>query len=151
MSVSLVMRDDQAHAFTSKLARGTTEKLLVPVPQKGLVIGSPGSPTMQSGTVGTTIVATGFSAGYAIREGQFFSHVAGGVRYLYRVTADATANGSGAATFSINTMLRVPPSTGDALEFATPKIEGFTAQQSQGWTLGQGRAVAIDFTVVEAQ
>ena len=78
-----------------------------------------------AGQAGSTLLIRGFSANYAYKEGQFFSVIHGGRRYLYQVAADGAANGSGIAYVPIAPMIRVPPADGSACEFAQPYIEGY--------------------------
>jgi hypothetical protein len=139
----------QAVAIVSALVQGTANKVLSPVPQPGMTIGSPGSPVLVSGA-GTSIGVSGFSSGYSIHNGQIFSLVHAGIRYLHQVTADATATG-GSATLSIFPMLKIVPSAGDVLEFSPPKIEGFLDSPTQGWSVGIVQTVGLTFSITEAQ
>ncbi len=138
----------QAGSVVAALLQGLSNKVVVSVQQPGLTIGTPGNPTVTSGA-GTTLNLTGFTAGYAIRAGQLFSLVHGGKRYLHMASAAATATG-GAVTLSIWPMLRTPVTSGDAVEFAEPKIEGFLSDTSQGWSVGLSQAIGLTFTVSEA-
>lgn len=58
----------------------------------------------------------------AFRAGDFFSLGSGASTRLYRVTADATANGSGQAALSIVPPLRSSPADNAALEVVAPKV-----------------------------
>lgn len=138
----------QGASVVAALLQGLSNKVTCPVQQPGLSIGAPGNPTAVGGS-GTTLNLTGFTAGYAIRAGQVFSIVHGGKRYLHQATAAATANG-GAVTLSIYPMLRTPVTSGDAVEFANPQIEGFLADTSQGWSVGMSQAIGLTFSIVEA-
>lgn len=140
----------QAVGVVAALVQGTSQRVVVPVQQPGLTIGSPGNPvaaTAASG--GTTVSASGFSASYAVQPGQYFSLVHGGKRYLHIITAATTATAGGAATLAIWPMLRTPLTAGDVLEFATPKIEGYLAL-SQAWSVGLAKSVGLTFVVEEA-
>lgn len=130
------------------LNRAVTEKVRIPVPQPGLDIGSPGSPVIASGA-GSTVTINGFSAGYQLRAGQFFSIVHSGVRYLHQVASDVTAN-SGSATVSILPMLRTTLTAGDVCEFAQPYLEGFLTDNSNTWSFGLTKAIRVSFSVSEA-
>ncbi|WP_395444056.1 hypothetical protein [Caulobacter sp. UC70_42] len=138
----------QGASVVAALLQGLSNKVTCPVQQPGLAIGSPGNPTVVSGS-GTTLTLTGFTNGYAIRSGQLFSIVHGGKRYLHMATAAATAAG-GAATLTVFPMLRTPMTSGDAAEFANPQIEGFLADTSQGWSVGLSQAIGLTFSISEA-
>lgn len=138
----------QSVGVVAVLNQGTSNKLLCPVPQPGLTIGSPGSPVVSSGS-GTSLSISGFTSGYGIQAGQMFSIVHGGVRYLHQATAAVTASG-GSATIVIQPMLKVVVTAGDVCEFAVPYIEGFGAT-SQDIVVNRNNASALNFTITEAQ
>ncbi len=138
----------QGVSVVATLLQGLSNKVLVPIQQPGLAIGTPGNPIATSGA-GTTINLSGFTPGYSIRAGQVFSLIHGGKRYVHIATAAATASG-GSVSLSIYPMLRTPVTSGDVVEFATPKIEGFLADTSQGWSVGLSQAIGLTFNVVEA-
>jgi hypothetical protein len=140
----------QGIAFVSALMRGISEKVTYVVPQPDFAIGSPGSPIVVSGS-GSVIGASGFTAGYSIKAGQYFSLVKNGVRYLHQVTTGAVADGTGSATISIFPMLKVSLVAGNVLEFASPKIEGFLEGASQTWNVSLARTVGLTFVIREAQ
>jgi hypothetical protein len=139
----------QAMTVVAKLVQGTTQKLLCPIQQGDLAIGSPGSPVVVSGS-GTTLNIQGLSASYSIRAGQMFSIVHAGKRYLHMVTDAVTATAGGIATVAIWPMLRMTLTTGDVCEFATPQIEGFLTGLEQGWNTDLAQAIGLTFTVSEA-
>ena len=138
-----------AAALIADLTQGTSQKVLCPVQQPGLVIGSTGNPVVSSGS-GSTLNLTGFAANYPIRKGQFFSLVHGGKRYLHYASAAATANASGVVALSIWPMLRTTVSGGDVCEFAVPKIEGFLSDTSWSWSVGIAQTVGLTFSIVES-
>ena len=132
-----------------KLTQGTSQKVVCPVQQPGLAIGSPGNPLAGSGS-GTTLNVTGFAANYSVRVGQMFSLVHGGKRYLHQITDAVTATAGGVATLAIWPTLRTPVTGGDVCEFANPQIEGFLTGLEQGWTTGLAQAIGLTFVVAEA-
>ncbi|MDO1559829.1 hypothetical protein Q0812_10365 [Brevundimonas sp. 2R-24] len=145
------MRYAQAAGFIAKLIQGLAERVLVAIPQPGLEIGNPGTPLLKgAGQSGRTLQADGFTPGYVIQAGQYFSLVQGGQRYLHQVTDAATANGSGEVELSIYPMLKVSPSDNATLEFAAPKLEGFLQGNRQAWTIGLVENVGLSFAVTEA-
>jgi hypothetical protein len=140
----------QAVGVVAALVQGTSQRVVVPVQQPGLTIGTPGSPVAASAASGgTTISASGFTASYAIQAGQYCSVVHGGKRFLHIITSATTATAGGAATLSVWPMLRTPITAGDVLEFASPKIEGFLAT-TQAWSVGLAKSVGLTFVVEEA-
>jgi len=147
------MRAAQAGAVITALLQGLSDKLLVAFPQPGLTIGDPGTPVVSgAGQTGSSLMISGFSNGYQIRNGQFFSIVQGGVRYLHRARADVTApTGGGAVSIPILPMLKVSPANGATCEFASPKIEGFVEGNEASWTTGLVENVGLSFRIVEAQ
>ena len=151
-SVCRPMAAAQANPIITALLLGLSEKLVARVPQPGFEIGNPGNPAVSGGgQAGRNLAINGFAPGYKVRNGQFFSVVVAGVRYLHRATADVTANGSGSAIVPILPMLKVSPPNGATCEFADPKIEGFVEGNEQGWTLGLVANVGLTFKINEAQ
>lgn len=138
----------QGASVVASLLQGLSNKVAVPIQQPGLAIGTPGNPTVVGGS-GTTLNLTGFTSGYAIRAGQVFSIVHGGKRYVHIAAAGASAPG-GAVSLQIYPMLRTPVTSGDVVEFAAPKIEGFLADTSAGWSVGLAQSIGLTFSVVES-
>lgn len=126
---------------------------IFPWPQLDLVIGSPGAPVVDgTGQAGALINLRGFTAGYVVRKGQFFSIIHGGRRYLHMASAEMTAGGDGKiAALPIAPMLRVQPSNGAICEFAAPKIEGFIEGDARSWTLNVARFTGLSFRIIEAK
>jgi len=119
-----------------------------PLPDAG--VGSPGAPLVKgAGQTGTSLVIDGFNVGYAIKDGQFFSLIQGGRRYLHMATADATASGAGEATVSFLPMLRVSPSDNAVVEFAQPKIEGLIQTDDVKAPLSIDHTVSLTFSIEE--
>jgi hypothetical protein len=139
----------QGMTVVAKLVQGTSQKLLCPVQQPGLSIGSPGTPVVVSGS-GTTLNLSGLSASYPVRAGQMFSVVHLGKRYLHMATDPVTATAGGIATVAIWPMLRTTVTAGDVVEIATPQIEGFLSGLEQGWTTDLAQAIGLTFTVSES-
>ncbi len=144
----------QAIGIVAKLVQASSQRVSYPFPQDGLTIGSPGSPQVNGGSqLGTSLIADGFTAGYAVQAGQFFNVVnADGSRHLHQVTTAVTANGSGQATLSIFPMLRASPADNATLDFATPVIQGWL-QNPQGiaWNVTLALSVGLSVSIVEGQ
>lgn len=96
-----------------------------PISQPGITVGSPGTVLVSgAGQLGSTINLDGFTAGYTVQKRQFLPIITGGRRYLYRCTADTTADGLGVASVPIWPPLRVAPADNDTVEIASPKMDG---------------------------
>lgn len=146
------MKYGDGMVFLSRMIQAETNPVAVAFPQRGLTIGDAGAVVVNGdGQTGLSLGVRGVTAGYTFDEGQFLSFITGGRRYLHVVTAAATAAGSGAVTLAVYPMLRVVPNDGDAVEVATPHLEGFISLQSKKlpWTIEMVRRVGLKFTVVE--
>src|SRR3546814_1996587 len=92
----------------------SSDLLLMDWPQPGFTIGAPGSPLVSTAASGGTALAIkSLTPSYAIREGQFFSSVHGGRRYVHMFTASVVASGTGTVTASIFPPLRTSLSVND--------------------------------------
>lgn len=98
---------------------------LLPVKVDGLVIGAPGSPIVASPVAAGRIVPlAGLQRGYSIRAQQPISIRHAGRRYLDFVATAVVAEQNGTAVVELQNLLRCPLDAGDAVELASPKIEG---------------------------
>lgn len=113
--------------WSARLMRARKEGGIVEIHQPDLNIGAPGVPVVTSDTAaGKSIPITGLTPNYAIREGQWLNYFdVTGQRYLDQVTAEVIANGSGAATVTIQNLLRTPILAGSSINLAKPGIEGW--------------------------
>lgn len=136
------MRAFQARPFIARLLQGLSAKVLVPVIVSGIDLRGQTDVTVANGA-GKTLTFTGSATGKT--EGQFFSLVSNGVRYLHQIT---TITGN---TISFLPSLKVALAGGEALEFAAPKIEGFLEGSEQGFTVGMAENLGLSFKVNEAQ
>lgn len=138
--------------WVARLITARGEGAILPWPQPGFDPGAPGAPKVaQAGQTGTLLLVSGFSANYAIREGQFFSIIHGGRRYLHVVAAGANAGSDGMTTLSIRPMLRVSPAANAICEFAQPMIEGLLTGDEQGWNLSTARTTGLSFGLQETR
>ena len=128
-----------------------TDTVVYPVYQKGFSPGRPGTPLVNGGSQsGTSLVCDGFRANYKGFDGQYFSIIISGKRYLHMLTADFIASSGGAATISFLPMLRATPADNAVLEFAQPKIEGFVQGNQADWEPERTRLEGLSFTIVES-
>lgn len=131
------------------MAEGDT--VLMRVFQPGFFTGNPGTPLVNGGSQsGTSLIIDGLTPGHFLSKGQFISVVTSSQRFLYRLAAGVTANGSGQATLTLRTMLRRSPADNDVVEIAQPMIEGFVRDMGP-WTVGADRLVGLQFTVRERE
>lgn len=142
---------DEALVIQSRLLQGRKNRLLMPWPQPDFDTGNPGAPLI-SGAVpsGTTLPMRGFTAGYQVKEGQFFSVIHAGRRYIHMFTADRTVSSGGSVAAPIFPLLRTPLFDGDVVELARPMIEGFVSPGEElSWQISVDRLAAFSFTVSE--
>ena len=122
---------------------------LISIPQIGFNVGAPGSPTVLSATAsGKSIPVAGGTPSYAYRFGQWVSFVSGGRRYADRLTEQAIADASGAATLSILNLLRAPLAEGDTVEVGQPKAQGVLTELRGGDMTTDG-LTSFSFTLTE--
>lgn len=119
-----------------------------PIDQNDLQAAGEGSPRVNGiGQLGTTLNADGITNGYVINKGAFVSVISNARRYLYRVTASVTADGSGEAALSVFPPLRVPPGDNDVIEIAAPKVDGYVT--FEGFTQVWNGALPSSFIIEE--
>lgn len=136
--------------FLSKLRRAKKEGALYAFPQDGFKVGAPGAPrVMGAGQAGITLIIDGFTPYYAIREGQFFSLIHNGRRYLNAVAVKAFADAGGVASLTLEEMLRVSPADNSVCEFVRPMIEGSLAGDEVAWSLLTTPHTSVSFSITE--
>lgn len=145
---------DQAEALTWLDLRNEADTVLIDIPQPGLEIGTPatsGVPLVNgSGQSGASLSIKNLTPGYVIRKGQVFSHHGSDLVYrTYVAAAAATANGSGLATVTLETMLTWPPLNNEGVHLAAPRLEGFASVERGSWLLDGNGYHNIRFTVEE--
>lgn len=129
------MTSEQSRAWSDVDVEADTVRWAVP--QLEFAVGSPGSSVQVdgSGQTGNVLKLKGLPAAYEARKGQWFSVITGGVSYLYRVRADATASGAGLAEVPVQPLIRAAHLNNDAVNVAAPIIEGFVVgpSRAQAW------------------
>lgn len=95
---------------------------------------------------GNTLAVDGISASGTILKG---TYIQVGV-YLYMVVEDATANGSGEATLSIEPGLRTSPANNDGVTVTNPKCIMRLAEDQVSWDANRASVFGIQFTAIEA-
>ena len=139
--------------WVSKLIQAQRQGAIFSWPQLDLNVGTPGAPVVDgAGQAGSTIRIKGLTGNYTVRDGQFFSIIHGGRRYLHMATADTNASSGGIiAALPIAPMLRIQPSNGAICEFVEPMIEGLIEGDSRTWTLDVARLTGLSFRIIEAK
>jgi len=146
------MKYADAMAWFAALAKAMSDTVLLPIIQPEFTVGSVGTPLVNGGSQsGSTINLDGFSANYAAKAGQFFSHIGAAQRYLYMLTADKTATAGGvAASTAIWPNIQSAPLDNAVLEFTTPILEGWVQGNRNAWTVNRIMAEGLAFDVLGA-
>lgn len=111
--------------WSARLTRARKEGAIIKIHQPGFSIGSPGLPEVASDTAsGRTILMTGLTPRYPVREGQWLNYIVGGQLYLDHAEQEAVADASGDVEVTIANLIRTPLTAGDTISF-DPKIEGW--------------------------
>lgn len=142
---------DEGRIIAARLMRGLTEGVVLPFPQD-FDPGAVGTDVVVDGVgqLGSSIRLKGFPAGgYTVLEGQFFSIIYGGRRYLHAAAED-TATAAGGCLLPIFPMLRISPNDGAVCEFAQPMIEGFIQGNQLEYALQTAPYLDVSFTMLEA-
>lgn len=145
--------EDEGRLYLSRLLQGRRERVLLPWPMLDFDPGTPGDPLVMSAVSGGSVISiTGLAEGYEIQEGQFFSLIHSGRRYVYMFTAGATADSSGQiSTATIFPMLRTALSAGDVIEIAEPMIEGHVLPGEElSWQIDISNGRSFSYSVMEA-
>jgi hypothetical protein len=144
------MDDADAQKFVARLLRGRAERVLMPWPITAFDPGSPPDPRIYTPGGGTAVQIKGLDA-YTIVEGQPFSIVHDGRRYMHLSTGDSPASG-GIATVGIWPPSRVTYAENDTVEIAMPMIEGLVSPGDEiSWSIALELDTAIAFSVVESK
>jgi hypothetical protein len=98
---------------------------------------------------GLTLAIDGLTAGATGRAGDWFQLGTGATSRLYRLTADFTANGSGAVTLDFVPQLRGSPADNAALTLAAAKGLFMLSNNVRGWSLADVRDSGISLDCVE--
>lgn len=152
VSIPPIRTDDLGRVYVARLLQGRRYGVLMRWPLLEFNPGNPGTPLIASAaSSGSSISLKGLTAGYTIKEGQYFSIIIGGKRYLHMATADVTASGTGTATVTIFPLLRKAVAIDNVVELAQPMIEGFVSPGDElGWEIASNRFMNINFTIMES-
>jgi hypothetical protein len=143
---------EEARVWVSRLLQAKASSGVHRWPQLGDGVGDEGAPKVNgAGQSGAVLSIDGLPPGKTLKEGWFFSLIAGGRRYLHLIAADATASPLGAVTVSIQPMLRIVPPDNAVIELAEPKIEGAVQGNEHAWDPDLAEEVGLSFTLVERE
>lgn len=133
-TLPLMSAEPLGRLWASRLRQAKLYGALMPLVQDQFEIGTPGLVVVDGdGQTGSTLNVRGGNAYYAVREGQAFSIVHNGVRYVHYATADVKLSGAGAAALPIVPMLRFITIDGETCEFGQPMIEGTISGNELTW------------------
>ena len=93
----------------------------------------------------------GFFGGYDVRDGQMFSIITGGQRFLYAATGAITTDIYGNVTVQVWPPIRRSPNANDVCEFVKPMIEGALSGNEKGWTDERAHTVGLQLTISEIE
>lgn len=96
---------------------------------------------------GQTLNADGAPAGALWGQGQFFSLISGGQRYLHQLAVAGSFSETGGAGLPLVEPLRVIPADNDLIDFA-PRIEGMLTEPP-AISIGKSRLGQIAFSIEE--
>lgn len=143
---------DEALIVQSRLMRARDDRLRLEWQQGDFDAGNPGAARVSGAIVaGSAVPFKGMTPGYVAKEGQFFSLVHGGRRYLHIFADERAAGGDGALGSLIWPMLRTSLSNNDVVEIAPPMIEGIVSKGDElSWQISVDRLAAFSFTISES-
>lgn len=146
------MTPEVARVWIARLVKAKRSSAVLAWPQPGIEIGDEGAPRVNgAGQGGTFLSVDGLPPSKAVKEGWFFSLIAGGRRYVHQMSGDVNASAAGAAVLPLEPMLRISPADNAVLEIALPKIEGLVQGSELGWTIELAGTVGLSFTLVERE
>lgn len=141
---------DKGRILLNLMIRAKSEGLRIEIPLLGFKPGSPGNPVVSgNGQAGRSLTVRGFTPHYAVRQGQWFTHMRGDEGLLYNVDEAGVADAAGNLTISFSPMLRVEPVDGDVLNFASPTIEGLIHGDEYAWRMSLAHHLELEFHIRE--
>jgi hypothetical protein len=131
------------------IARGMGERIRVPIPERGVDKGAPGSPRVNGADqAGTSLTLDGLTPQYVIRKGWFFTVITPDGPSAHNVAEEVVADADGEATVTFWPELWLEPADNDVIELPEPYIEGLIVDDGDQ-TSGVFAAVMTDSFVVE--
>ena len=151
VTIPAVRYDPCGAALIADLSRATDKVALV-VPEPGVTQDGYGTPLVNGASQsGSVLKIDGLTNGVVIPKGKLLSISTNSRRYLYRTTAEKTANSSGEINdLPIWPPLRISPANNDAVTLNKPMIEGF-ATVLRGHGLRRIGATDAQFSIREVR
>lgn len=132
----------QAGPIIAALIAGLADQIVMTVPQPGIDVSGRSTGTVaQAVAAGRQITVQG---GGTKEVGQLFSIERNGRHHLHQITSVA------GNTVTFQPALKTPLSGGEAVDFKTPKLQGYVSGSSQNWTTGLAENVGLSFQIDEA-
>ncbi|WP_260928222.1 hypothetical protein [Novosphingobium sp. 9] len=140
----------EGRKWIARLQRAQREGARIAYPQPDFNVGAPGVPSVSGvHTGGTSLLITGATPRYAVREGQALNLVVAGRYYLYFAAGNVKLDSSGTGTIPLTSPMRTHLAGAEAVELAKPVVEGWLDGTERSWTLDVARTVGLSFTVTE--
>ena len=139
----------QAHLM--KLRGRVNRSLIMPWQRsqpRGTIAGTP--LVAGASQTGSTLAIDGCTAGTTLKTGDFFMVGSGTDAELKMVTADATANGSGAMSVTFEPPLRAAPADNAAITTTNPTGRFMLASDDVRWNTAPGKYSDFSLQFVEA-
>lgn len=136
-----------ARITQAKLSGGMRVKLPLLRPQ-----GSPGAPLVDGAVLtGRTLPLKGLTPGYLVKEGYWLSIEVGGRSFLHKAASTARASDVGELDVVLSEMLRINLAGDEAVNLASPAVEGLIEGDSVTLSYDVNRAPVFEFAIVEKQ
>jgi hypothetical protein len=134
ITLPVIPAEPTGRIWASRLRQAKLYGAIMPFTQDGFRVGLPGTPLVNGGgQSGIQLALKNFRPRYAVREGQAFSLVHAGVRYLHFAAMPGIADASGNLALTIFPMLRFLTTDGDAAEFGKPMFQGSISGNEASW------------------
>lgn len=134
ITVPTMRTEPDGRIYSSRLFQAKIFGALIVFRQDGFKVGLPGTVLVDGAAqTGFALNLRGFTPGYAVREGQFFSILSGGRRYLHRAASSMVVGSTGKIALPIIPMLRISPADGDTAEFGKPMMQGSLSGNEALW------------------
>lgn len=144
------LEEQDARYWVAALTRGVRLGVRWKLRQVDIDIGAPGAPLVDGdGQAGDVLAIKGMTPNYPLVVGQWFNHVQGDYRYLYKVSGPGSADASGDVSAQIEPPLRAEPEDGDTLIFGGPVIEGSLIGNGLSWTVDSAIQSGLQFGIRE--
>lgn len=129
------------------LTRGKRAPVLMAVPEH-TPARNYGAPVMDGVATGNIVPLRGLAPGVVVPV-KWMSLILAGQRYLYLVSEEVEADGTGRAAVPVTSLLRRPTIDGAVAELAAPKVEGFVPPGQSTSITRILRGMPLQFSIEE--